>query len=139
VDEWERVAGALVRLAPITAADKAAFLALQKRTRKLEWPAKPLPFALARVMAAAVDGEGTAEDMMNLESIVTCAVGHPHWEAQLKGLIERHAAETGSLKARQILADWAEERANFIQICPKEMLVHLPVPLSDERQAVPAE
>ncbi len=90
-------------------------------------------------MAYVHDPDGTAEDMMNLESIVTCAVTHPHWEAQLKGLIERHAAETGSLKARQILADWAEERANFIQICPKEMLVHLPVPLSDERQAVPAE
>ncbi len=64
VDEWERVAGALVRLAPIANADRAAFLALQKRARKLEWPSKPLPFALARVMAAAVDGEGTAEDVM---------------------------------------------------------------------------
>lgn len=64
VDEWERVASALVRLAPIAAADKAAFLALQKRVRKLEWPSQPLPFALARVMAAAVDGEGTAEDVM---------------------------------------------------------------------------
>ena len=64
-------------------------------------------------MAYVYDPDGTAEDMMNLESIVTCAVGHPHWEAQLKGLIERHAAETGSLKARQILADWADERAQF--------------------------
>ena len=64
-------------------------------------------------MAFVYDPDGTAEDMMNLESIVTCAVGHPHWEAQLKGLIERHAAETGSLKARQILADWADERAQF--------------------------
>jgi glutamate synthase (NADPH/NADH) large chain/glutamate synthase (ferredoxin) len=70
---------------------------------------------------------------------VTCAVTHPHWEAQLKGLIERHLAETGSRKAAAILADWATERANFIQICPKEMLVHLPVPLSDEARAVPAE
>ena len=50
---------------------------------------------------------------MNLELIVTCAVGHPHWEAQLKGLIERHVAETGSLKARAILADWADERGEL--------------------------
>jgi glutamate synthase (NADPH/NADH) large chain/glutamate synthase (ferredoxin) len=90
-------------------------------------------------MAYVYDPQGTAEDMMNLESIVTCAVSHPHWEAQLKGLVERHLAETGSRKAAGILADWASERANFLQICPREMLVHLPYPLSDEAQAVPAE
>jgi glutamate synthase (NADPH) large chain len=54
-------------------------------------------------------------------------------------LIAAHAAETDSVKAKAILADWAVERRNFLQVCPKEMLVHLPHPLSDERQAVPAE
>ncbi|MBC7137179.1 MAG: glutamate synthase large subunit [Defluviimonas sp.] len=90
-------------------------------------------------MAYVHDPHGVAEDMMNLESLVTCAVGHPHWEAQLKGLIERHARETGSLKAQSILTNWAEERLNFVQICPREMLARLPHPLSDERQAMPAE
>ena len=90
-------------------------------------------------MAYLYDPKGMAEDLMNLESLVTCAVSHPHWEAQLRGLIERHAAETGSLQGARILADWAAERANFLQVCPKEMLVHLAWPLSDEAQAVPAE
>jgi glutamate synthase (NADPH/NADH) large chain/glutamate synthase (ferredoxin) len=90
-------------------------------------------------MAYLYDPAGVAEDFMNLESLVTCAVAHPHWEAQLKGLIERHAAETGSRRAAAILADWAAERRNFLQVCPKEMLAHLPHPLSDERAAVPAE
>ncbi|MEH6775085.1 MAG: glutamate synthase-related protein, partial [Cereibacter changlensis] len=90
-------------------------------------------------MAYLYDPEGVAEDFMNLETLVTCAVSHPHWEAQLKGLIERHARETGSRHAQRILADWAVERQNFLQACPKEMLVHLPHPLSDEPQAVPAE
>jgi glutamate synthase (NADPH) large chain len=90
-------------------------------------------------MAYLYDPSGVAEDFMNLESLVTCAVTQPHWEAQLKGLIQRHADETGSLKAKQILNDWATERANFLQCCPKEMLVHLPVPLSTEPEAVPAE
>jgi glutamate synthase (NADPH/NADH) large chain/glutamate synthase (ferredoxin) len=90
-------------------------------------------------MAYVYDPDGVAEDHMNLESLVTCAVTHPHWDAQLKGLIARHAAETGSRKAAGILQDWAAERANFIQICPREMLVHLPHPLSDEPRAVPAE
>jgi glutamate synthase (NADPH) large chain len=90
-------------------------------------------------MAYVYDPKGEAEDLINPETLVTCAVGHPHWEAQLKGLIERHTRETDSVKARQILQDWAGERSNFLQICPKEMLVHLPHPLSDEAQAVPAE
>jgi glutamate synthase (NADPH) large chain len=90
-------------------------------------------------MAYLYDPHGVAEDFINGESLVTCAVTHPHWEAQLRGLIERHAAETGSVKAAQILNDWAVERANFLQVCPKEMLVHLPHPLSDEAAKVPAE
>ncbi|HEX9857390.1 MAG TPA: hypothetical protein VGA75_03475, partial [Paracoccaceae bacterium] len=90
-------------------------------------------------MAYLYDPEGVAEDFINLESLVTCAVTHPHWEAQLRGLVEQHAAETGSQKAARILANWAAERSNFLQVCPKEMLIHLPHPLSDEAQAVLAE
>ncbi|GAB4382164.1 glutamate synthase large subunit [Albidovulum sp.] len=90
-------------------------------------------------MAYLYDPEGQAEDLVNMETLVTCAVGHPHWEAELKGLIERHAAETGSLRARQILGNWSVERANFLQVCPKEMLPHLAHPLSAEADAVPAQ
>ncbi len=90
-------------------------------------------------MAYLYDPEGVAEDYMNLESIVTCGIGHPHWETQLRSLIERHAKETGSRKAADILQNWETERANFLQVCPKEMLVHLPYPLSDEPAAMPAE
>ncbi|WP_444453722.1 glutamate synthase large subunit [Rhodobacter capsulatus] len=90
-------------------------------------------------MAYLYDPDNVAEDYMNLESLVTCGLGHPHWEAQLKGLIERHAAETGSAKAKAILSNWEAERKNFLQVCPKEMLVHLPHPLTDEPKAVPAE
>ena len=71
-------------------------------------------------MAYLYDPDGIAEDFINLESLVTCAVSHPHWEAQLKGLIERHAAETGSQKAQRILANWEAERMNFLQVCPRE-------------------
>jgi len=60
VDEWERVADALVRLAPIPAADQAAFMALKKRARRLQWDAQPLGFALAQLMACALVGEGAA-------------------------------------------------------------------------------
>ncbi|MDJ0994767.1 MAG: glutamate synthase large subunit [Dinoroseobacter sp.] len=90
-------------------------------------------------MAYLYDPEGLALDRMNMETLVSCPVTMAHWEAQLKGLIERHAAETGSRKAADILQHWDIEKANFIQVCPKEMLVHLPVPLSIEEGAIPAE
>ncbi len=90
-------------------------------------------------MAYLYDPDGVAEDYMNLESLVTCAVTHPHWEAQLRGLVERHVQETGSKKGHEILQNWEAERANFLQVCPREMLVHLPHPLSEEAQALPAE
>src|SRR5690606_29035548 len=90
-------------------------------------------------MAYVYDPDGNAEELINLETLVSCAVTHPHWEAELKGLVERHAAETGSKKARAILQNWARERANFLQVCPKEMLAHLPHPLSRDAAAQPAE
>ena len=45
--------------------------------------------AMTGGMAYLYDPDNVAEDYMNLESLVTCGLGHPHWEAQLKGLIER--------------------------------------------------
>ncbi|MGD9866213.1 MAG: glutamate synthase large subunit, partial [Pseudodonghicola sp.] len=90
-------------------------------------------------MAYLYDPEGQAQTLMNLETVVTCPVTMDHWEHELKGLIERHAAETGSRKANDILQHWDVEKVNFLQVCPKEMLQHLPVPLSRDVQAVPAE
>ncbi|GIT91484.1 glutamate synthase [Jannaschia pagri] len=90
-------------------------------------------------MAYVYDPEGTALSLMNLETLETGPVTVAHWETQLRGLIERHVEETGSRKGRLILADWEEEKANFVQVCPTEMLIHLPAPLSEDMAAVPAE
>jgi glutamate synthase (NADPH/NADH) large chain len=90
-------------------------------------------------MAYLYDPERRADALINMETLVTCDVTVDHWETQLKGLIERHLEETGSRKAADILQHWDEERAHFVQVCPKEMLVHLPAPLSIEPAAMPAE
>ena len=90
-------------------------------------------------MAYIYDPEQTAQSMMNMETLVTCPVTMEHWEAQLKGLIERHLEETGSRKAAEILQNWDMERSNFLQVCSTEMLAHLPVPLGIEEASVPAE
>jgi glutamate synthase (NADPH/NADH) large chain len=90
-------------------------------------------------MAYLYDPDGAAWNMMNLETLVTCPVSVAHWEAQLHGLIERHAAETGSRRAADILQNWEDEKANFLQICPKEMLDKLSHPIGIEDARVPAE
>ncbi len=90
-------------------------------------------------MAYLYDPEGKAELLMNMETLVTCPVTVDHWEDQLKSLIERHARETSSRKAADILQHWDVEKVHFLQVCPKEMLNKLSHPLSIEATAVPAE
>jgi glutamate synthase (NADPH/NADH) large chain len=90
-------------------------------------------------MAYLYDPEGKAPAMMNMETLVTCPVTVDHWMNQLETLLERHLEETGSRKAADILQHWDLEQHHFLQICPKEMLVHLPAPLSIEETAIPAE
>jgi glutamate synthase (NADPH) large chain len=41
-------------------------------------------------------------------------------EALLKRMLEKHAAKTGSRRAKEILAAWNEYRAKFVKIFPKE-------------------
>ena len=90
-------------------------------------------------MAYLYDPEGLAPELMNMETLVTCPVTVDHWEGQLKALIEAHHAETASVKAAQILQEWDAEKANFLQVCPTEMLKHLAAPLGVEEEAIPAE
>ncbi len=90
-------------------------------------------------MAYLYDPEGAARALINPESVVLCPVREPHWLQELEGLIERHAAETGSRRAQDILQYWDLEKSNFLQVCPREMLDKLSHPLGIEDEAIPAE
>ena len=90
-------------------------------------------------MAYIYDPEGLTADLINMETLVTNPVTVSHWETQMQSLVQRHLDETGSRKAAEILQHWDTEKANFVQVCPKEMLVHLPHPLGVEEAAIPAE
>ena len=54
-------------------------------------------------MAYLYDPEGESERLMNMETLVTCPVTVDHWKDELRGLVQRHAAETGSRKAADLL------------------------------------
>ncbi|WP_300033292.1 glutamate synthase large subunit [uncultured Roseobacter sp.] len=90
-------------------------------------------------MAYLYDPEGKAPLLMNMETLVTCPVTVDHWLSELEELLEMHLEETGSRRVADILQHWDSEKHHFLQICPKEMLEHLPAPLGIEKTAVPAE
>ena len=74
----------------------------------------------------------------NPDNVVWQRLASGYWEELLLGLIEEHAAETGSRHAKRILQQWDVERAHVWQVCPKEMLARLKHPLSDEPAAARA-
>ena len=91
-------------------------------------------------MAYLYDPKRSSGPMMNMETLITCKVTVQHWKQELKVMVQRHLDETASIKAADILQHWEQEIENFVQVCPKEMLIHLPEPLAIETmQSVPAE
>ena len=89
-------------------------------------------------MAYLYDPEAEHTLRLNPETVIVVPVLGAHWEAQLRGLVERHARETMSPRAIEILRHWAEELPKFRQIVPKEMLTRLAHPLTDEPAAATA-
>ncbi|MGJ5619457.1 glutamate synthase large subunit [Sulfitobacter sp. MF3-043] len=90
-------------------------------------------------MAYLYDPKGRAVALMNRETIVTCPVTVDLWLNQVEEMLKMHLKETGSRRAADILQHWDTEKHHFLQVCPKEMLAHLPAPLSNDQSAIPAE
>jgi glutamate synthase (NADPH/NADH) large chain len=89
-------------------------------------------------MAFVYDAAGDFPARVNRETVVWQRVSTPHWAGVLKGLVERHARETQSRFAEQLLLDWQRELGRFWQVVPKEMLSRLPAPLTLEGAQVAA-
>jgi glutamate synthase (NADPH/NADH) large chain len=62
-----------------------------------------------------------------------------HWQNVLRELVEEHLVETASTWATELLANWEAELGHFWQVVPKEMLSRLQHPLTERREAIPAE
>jgi glutamate synthase (NADPH) large chain len=81
-------------------------------------------------MAYIYDPHKIAKMQINLETLVITDQLLDYWVDQLKVLIEEHVRETGSVKGKNILDNWEIEKLSFLQICPKEMLTHIPFPIA---------
>jgi len=70
--------------------------------------------------AYVLDTDGDFAKRCNTAMVDLEAVADAEDEAQLKRLIENHARYTNSKKAQEILAGWAQHRAKFVKVFPKE-------------------
>ncbi len=89
-------------------------------------------------MAFVYDREKKFELRVNPETLNWRRVASAHWAGVLKGLVERHVAETESRYAATLLNDWEREFEHFWQVVPKEYVKYLAAPLSDEAEAASA-
>jgi glutamate synthase (ferredoxin) len=69
-------------------------------------------------LAYFLDEEGTFPTRVNPEIVKVQRVLTDAGEAQLKGMIEAHAARTGSQRAAHILANWSDYLPKFWQVVP---------------------
>ncbi len=89
-------------------------------------------------VAFVYDAAGNFEARLNRESLTWQRVVTAYWDGVLKGLIQRHVAETNSRFAATILNDWDRESAKFSQVVPRDYAKYLEAPLRDEVAAVSA-
>ena len=83
-------------------------------------------------MAFVYDPNETLPRDINDQSVVYQRLASSHWEAVLKDLIGEHAGQTQSAYAAQMLREWDLHVGRFWQICPRELLNRLDMPLEDE-------
>ena len=89
-------------------------------------------------VAFVYDADGQFEQRINPDSLTWQRVSSAHWEGVLRGLVERHVAETGSAYAARMLHDWGRVAGQFWQVVPKEYVKYLPAPVSDEAEPLRA-
>ncbi|MEZ5707787.1 MAG: glutamate synthase large subunit [Blastomonas sp.] len=90
-------------------------------------------------MAFVLDRNDMFARHANPESIIWQRVENPHWEDELRALVEQHADATDSKWAEEVLRNWDRYLPRFWQICPKEMVSRLAHPLGGKETLVAAE
>ncbi|MDX1975619.1 MAG: glutamate synthase large subunit [Rickettsiales bacterium] len=86
-------------------------------------------------MAFIYDVNNNFEARVNADTVVYQRIESEHWQNVLKNLLAEHYAETGSMRAENILAGFEWELPKFWQICPKEMVSRLEQPLSQSQKS----
>ena len=72
-------------------------------------------------IAYVYDKDRRFEGRCNLELVDLEQLTDAEEEEQVKALIAEHAARTGSLVARNVLASWDQRRAQFVKVMPRDL------------------
>lgn len=83
-------------------------------------------------MAFVYDPENSFENYVNPSSVIWQRIETDYWNDVLLNLVKLHEKETQSVYAKKIIQQWSNEKSNFYQVCPKEMLDKLRQPLSNK-------
>ncbi|MDR0809449.1 MAG: glutamate synthase large subunit, partial [Gemmobacter sp.] len=81
------------------------------------------------------DPRGSFGRRVNPDTLQWRKLGSAFWEGELRRLLERHAAETGSRHAARLLNDWDTERNAFWHVVPKEYVKYLERPMTEVAEA----
>ena len=87
--------------------------------------------AMTGGMAFVYDPNDSFVSRLNPASLQVVRIGTAHWEAELKALVEAHAAATDSALAARLLNEWDVEIGKFWQVVPTEIVARLEMPLDD--------
>ena len=90
-------------------------------------------------MAFVYDADGLFAEHVNPDSVIFQRPQTTYWQDTLRFLVAEHQAETGSQWAGELLEQWDLALLRFWQVVPKEMVNRLEQPLTDTREAIPAE
>ena len=86
-------------------------------------------------MAFIYDPDNLFPARVNPASLEVIRIGTAHWEAELKSLVEAHAAATDSALAARLLNEWDVEIGKFWQVVPTEIVARLEMPLAEDDAA----
>ena len=71
-------------------------------------------------IAYVYDTRGDFDYFCNMDSVELTLLETPEDEREVRSLLEKHVAATGSLLARRILGAWETERSRFLRVLPTE-------------------
>jgi len=83
-------------------------------------PGRNFAAGMSGGVAYVLDERGDFAQRCNAQMVGLLRVDSATEAADLRGLIERHVANTGSEKGRAVLANWSQTQAQFVKVMPKD-------------------
>ncbi|PPR30630.1 MAG: Glutamate synthase [NADPH] large chain, partial [Alphaproteobacteria bacterium MarineAlpha6_Bin6] len=84
-------------------------------------------------MAFVYDKNDMFPKYVNKDSVIYCKLEKQYWENFLKKFILRHIEYTNSILAKKIIFNWKNEKNNFWQVVPEEIIDKLENPVFSQK------